>query len=414
MLEHNWSGGYVVDIDYTHGYYRELSPSLLRFAALLGSRAVDAEAPFTYYELGCGQGFSTVLHAAANPAGRFFGVDFNPSHIQNAELLAREAGAGNVRFLERSFGELLEGEAEEADFIVLHGVWSWIGAEHRQQVLEFMRRRLKPGGIAYVSYNCLPGVAQVAPLQRLLNEHAGLGAGERMEKVRRAMAFAGQLRDAGARFFTDSPLAVARLADMGRHDPNYLAHEYFNANWTPFFHADVARDLSGAKLAYAASAALMDNFEPLVVKPEVAKLMAALGDSLMAETVKDFARNQAFRRDVFARGAGHAGPAELEAALGRTRFALARPRNRCRLRGAALSGEVTLDEAIHAPLLDALGRSPMSFAELARSPEAGKLGSARLRQAVFTAAAFGNVQPALPASGEEARRSSTERCSRGR
>ena len=206
MTDPSWSEGYVVDLDYTRGYFRELSPAHLRFVLLLaGMEPPGAAQPFTYYELGCGNGYSTALHAAASPHGRFCGVDFNPTHVHHAQKLAQDTGLGNVRFLEKSFAELLEFDLEDADYIVLHGVWSWVGEEQRAQVLEFLRRRLKPGGIVYLSYNALPGLAQVAPLQHLLNAHASLAAGDRIEKVRRSMDFAVRLQKAGARFFTVSP-----------------------------------------------------------------------------------------------------------------------------------------------------------------------------------------------------------------
>jgi SAM-dependent methyltransferase len=410
VAEPSWSEGYVVDLDYTRGYFRELNPAQLRYVTLLGGvDAQDAAQLFTYYELGCGNGYSTTLHAAANPQGRFCGVDFNPTHIRNAQKLAQDAGIGNARFLEKSFAELLPMDLEDADFIVLHGVWSWIGDEHRDQVLEFLRRRLKPGGIVYLSYNCLPGLAQVAPLQRLLNEHANLGAGDRIDKVRRSMEFAARLQKAGARFFAANPLATGRLADMGRHDPHYLAHEYYNANWSPFYHADVARALAGAKLAYAGSAALLDNFEQFVLTPEMAKIVAEVGDRSLAETIKDFARNQVFRRDVYTRGAPKAAPPQLEAMLARTRFALIRPRSACYLQAPTPAGEVTLQADAYAPVLDALSRAPMTFEELSRAPECVKLDRVRVRQAVFGMAALGNILPALPASGEDERRQGTDR-----
>lgn len=413
MAEPSWSEGYVVDLDYTHGYFRELSPAHLRYVALLGGvEAPGASGQFTYVELGCGNGYSTALHAAANPQGRFCGVDFNPTHIRNAQKLAQDAGIDNVRFLEKSFAELLQEELEEADFIALHGVWSWIGAEQRQQLLEFMRRNLRPGGMVYLSYNCLPGLAQVAPLQRLLNDHASLGAGERVEKVRRSMEFALRLQQAGARFFAASPLATARLADMGRHDPHYLAHEYYNANWSPFYHADVARELAQAKLAFAGSASLIDNFEQFALKPEVAKIVAEISERAMAETIKDFARNQTFRRDVYTRGAPKVSPPQLEATLAHTRFALIRPRYACRLQSKTPAGEVTLRPETYAPVLDALARAPMTFEELSRAPECAKLERVRLRQAVFGMTALGNVLPALPAAGEDERRERTERFNR--
>jgi SAM-dependent methyltransferase len=410
MAQPSWAEGYVVDVGYTHGYYRELSPTTLRFVTLLaGLQPPDTERPFDYYELGCGNGLSTVVHAAANPHGRFIGVDFNPTHIHNAQRLARDAGVHNVRFLEKSFAELLEGELPDAEIIALHGVWSWIAAEHRGQIVEFVRRRLKPGGIAYVSYNCLPGLTQVAPLQRLLTDQGALGSGDTVERLRRALDFAGRLERAGAAYFRVNPLAKLRLEQLAGQDPRYLAHEYSNANWSLFYHADVVRELAGAKLGYAGSTDYLDNFNQFVLAPEIAELVAGIKDRTALETIKDYARNQVFRRDVYTRGAPKATPRELDALLGRTRFALARPRAACKLARATPAGEVKLEAQAYEPVLDALARAPMSFDELAQARETQGLDRGRLRQAVFGMAALGNVFPALPAAGEAERRAGTAR-----
>ncbi|HYC44154.1 MAG TPA: class I SAM-dependent methyltransferase [Burkholderiales bacterium] len=410
MTDPAWAEGYVVDIGYTHGYYRELAPSALRFVALLaGLEVARGEEPFTCYELGCGNGYSLTVHGAANPLGEFIGVDFNPTHIHNARQLAADGGVANVRFLEKSFGELLELDLPDADIIELHGVWSWVGEEHRRQIVELIRRRLKPAGIAYVSYNCLPGLASVSPLQRLLVEHTELGAGERVERVRRALDFASRLDGAGAEFFRANPVAKVRLAGVADYDPRYIAHEYFNANWSLFYHADVARTLGSAKLGYAGSADYVQNFSQFVLKPEIAEIVAEVGDRAFAETLKDYASNQVFRKDVFTRGAPAADAAAREAILGSTRFALARPRSLCRLQGRTPVGEVTLQPESYAPVLDALARAPMTFDELAQAPETAGLGRTRLRQGVFGMAALGNVWPALPAAGDAARRAAVRR-----
>lgn len=410
MAQPDWAEGYVVDVGYTHGYYRELSPAALRFVTLLGGlEAPDLERPFEYYELGCGNGLSSVLHAATHPHGRFTGVDFNPTHIHNAQRLARDAGVGNLRFLEKSFAELLDAELPDAEVIALHGVWTWVGDEHRRQIVEFIRRRLKPGGIVYLSYNSLPGLSQVAPLQRLLTEHSALGAGDSVERLRRALDFAQRLESAGAGYFRANPLAKARLDTLARQDPRYLVHEYGNANWSLFYHADVAQELAGAKLVYAGSTEYLDNFNQFVFSPEMAALVADVRDRTAVETIKDYARNQVFRRDVYTRGAPRAGARELDALLGRTRFALARPRAACKLARATPAGEVTLQEEAYAPVLDALQRSPLTFDQLGQAPETQRLDRNRLRQAVFGMAALGNVMPALPAEGEDARRAATAR-----
>lgn len=410
MPEPSWAEGYVVDVGYTEHYFRPLAPTALRFAALLGAvQPLDTDRAFTYYELGCGNGLSSVLHAACNPQGRFTGVDFNPLHVHNARKAAQAAGVDNVQFLEKSFAELLDAELPEADFVALHGVYSWVSAENRRNIVEFIRRRLKPGGLVYVSYNCLPGLAQVAPLQRLLSAHASTGGGALPVRVRAALEFARRLATGGAEYFHANPLAAQRLQSLDTQDPSYIAHEYFNADWSPSYHADVAQEMAAAKLSYVASAGIVDNFEQFVLRPEMASAVAEAGDPAMAETIKDFARNRVFRRDVYARGAPKAGARDLQAMLGATRFALARPRALCALAAKTPVGEVNLQPDMYLPILDALARAPMTFDALASAPEIGPRDPLRLRQALFALAALDYVAPAMPADGETARRASTAR-----
>jgi len=410
MPEPSWAEGYVVDVGYTQNYFRPLAPTALRFAALLGAvQPLDIDQAFTYYELGCGNGLTSVLHAACHPQGRFIGVDFNPLHVHNARKLAQGAGVGNAQFLEKSFAELLETELPEADFVALHGVYSWVSDENRHHIVEFIRRRLKPGGLVYVSYNCLPGLAQVAPLQRLLSTHAASGGGALPERVRRALEFARRLEAGGAEYFRANPLAAQRLRGLDAQDPSYVAHEYFNANWSPSYHADVAQEMAAAKLAYVASAGVMDNFEQFVLRPEMAAALADVGHPAMTETIKDFARNRVFRRDVYARGAPTADPRELQAMLDATRFALARPRALCALTAKTPVGEVNLQPERYVPVLDALARAPMTFDALAGALAGAPADRERRRQTVFALAALDYVAPAMPVEGEAARCASTAR-----
>ena len=400
----------MVDIDYTHGYFRELSPSALRFVSLLGGvQPVDLAKPFVYYELGCGSGHSLLVHAAAQPHAQFIGVDFNPTHIHAALTQAQAAGLTNVTFLEKSFAELLELAVVDADFVVLHGVWSWISEENRRQITQFIRQRLRPGGHVYISYNCLPGSSQIAPLQRLLLMQRQKGGADTAKQVQDSVAFVRSLEAAGALFFATHPLAKSRLASFAKHDPRYLAHEYFNEHWEPAYHADVVKDLGEAKLGYVGAATVIDNFDQFVVTAEVAKVMAQTSDKVMAETLKDYARNQNFRRDVFARGAPRATGPELEVLLMNSRFCLLRPRSFCTLRTATQTGEFNLQGDAYEPVLVALARAPMSFAELQQAPETRHLSGSGLRQALFGMAALGNVMMALPQVGEALRRASTDR-----
>ena len=102
----NWMSGYVSDVAYTLGFYRELAPAFLNFACLVnGVEGPPLDRPLRYCELGCGRGYGTILLAAANPESEFVGIDFNPSHIAEARALATRAGLSNIAFHELSFAD---------------------------------------------------------------------------------------------------------------------------------------------------------------------------------------------------------------------------------------------------------------------------------------------------------------------
>ncbi len=138
------TSGYVADMGYTHGFYRELTPTLLSFVALTrGQQGPDVTGPLAYCELGCGQGFSMNLLAAANPTSASMRPDFNPAQVAGARRLAAEAGLSNVSFFDTSFADFAE-EPElprEFDVISLHGIYSWISEENRKAIVDFIARK---------------------------------------------------------------------------------------------------------------------------------------------------------------------------------------------------------------------------------------------------------------------------------
>ena len=146
----DWSQGYVTDVAYTNSFFRELSPAWLNHVAVSsGAHPRPLEEAFTHLDLGCGLGQTSIVLAGCFPQGRFFGVDFNPAHIDTARHSAAKLGLDNVRFIERAFEELLEVELPEFDFITLHGIYSWINDDARRAVQRFIYARLKPGGSEY-------------------------------------------------------------------------------------------------------------------------------------------------------------------------------------------------------------------------------------------------------------------------
>src|SRR5262249_26076874 len=203
MESADWAAGYVTEVGYTFGYYRELSPGILRLASLAAGVAVPAGQPLRYLELGFGQGLSINVHAAAVP-GTFWGTDFNPGQVAHARALAEASGSGAV-LLDESFEDLAaRADLPEFDIIALHGVWTWISDENRRYIVDLIRRKLRAGGLVYISYNCFPGWAPAEPLRHLMSLHSELAGSEvtgTIGKIDGALAFARNIADSGALYF---------------------------------------------------------------------------------------------------------------------------------------------------------------------------------------------------------------------
>jgi SAM-dependent methyltransferase len=363
----DWTAGYVSDLEYTTAYYREQAPSHLNLVALInGCEPPPLAGGFTYCELGCGQGFTANLLAASNPQGRFYAVDFNPSHIASARRLAERAGLKNIEFIEESFADLADSPRElpRFDYVTLHGVFSWITAEHRRAIVRFIRRYLKSGGIVYISYNAMPGWTAALPLQRLLYEHATLVAERSDRRMERAIAFAQELRRADLRYELGNAFLDEISGLLGRRETRYLVHEYLNAGWEPLYFTDVARELAEAKLEFAGSAHLVENFVDLTLAPKQIELLNQVVAQDVREMLKDFCVNRRFRKDVFVRGARRLSALARQEQLRSTRLALQVPRPDAVLKLDVPRGEASLDPAVYTPILDALADGPRSIAEL--------------------------------------------------
>jgi hypothetical protein len=404
-----WSGGYVTDVPYTYGVYRELFPALQSFAALAaGFAAPDPNAPLTYCELGCGQGYSANIVAAGYPHIEVHATDFNPAHILGARNLAAAGGLGNAHFYDSSFAEFAADETlPDFDIIAVHGVYSWISAENRRHIVDFIRERLKVGGLVYISYNALPAYASVMPLRRLLADRAGGGSGSTVARIEQALAYAKQLTDADAAYFRPGagiPEMLKRIQDGSRE---YIAHEYFNRDWTAFYHADVAADLAEAKLSYVGPADLLTGVDAINLKPEQRSLLASAATVTERETLRDYIVNQVFRRDIFIKGAIPLNQLEARERWLKARFLLTHGRADVPKIVKGVLGEAELQPEVYEPLLDRLAEGASTVEQLAADSKIAALGWDRLQQALTILVGGGHVQPALAAAGDGARLAST-------
>ena len=406
-----WTSGYVADLGYTYGFYRELTPALLSTVALArGQRGPEPGASLDYCELGCGQGFSMNVLAAANPQVRFHATDFNPSQVAGARALAAESGLSNVTFYDTSFAHFADepGLPEQFDIIALHGIYSWISAEMRVAIVDFISRKLKVGGLVYISYNALPGWSAAAPMRHLMYLHGKAKGGPTGSRLQPALDFVESMQKSGAAYFRSVPGLAERFEKLKGQNRNYLAHEYFNDAWDLFYHSDVVRDLDAAKLTFLGSAALLEHVDTVNLTADQQQIMNGISDPVLRETVRDFMINQQFRRDVFVKGPMPLSPRTAQEAWLNQRFALSTRRTDIELKVKGTLGEATLQPEVYEPVLDKLGDGPKTVRELVADPKIAALGWARMQQAFIVLAGAGHLQPCLPAKDDGRRAESTK------
>jgi SAM-dependent methyltransferase len=373
----SWTAGYVTELDYTRGYYRELNPVLLRYVLLHRGFALpsapERTQPLRYLELGFGQGLSFAIHATASP-GVYLGTDFNPGHAAGARALIQAAGvAADAR--DQSFAELAADPGLPAfDVITLHGVWSWISAENRAILVDLIRRKLAVGGVFYISYNCTPGWSPVMPLRHLIKTHADLaGSAEQAMPARidAALAFAQRVAESGARYFHDNPNVTTRLGQMREQPRDYLAHEYFNRDWLPMPFSEVAEQLAAAKLDFVAPGDLVEQVDQVQFTAEMQALLGGLTSTLMRETVRDFMTGQQFRKDIFGRGLRPLSAVEQAERLIEEHVVLTVPADDVPMTLNVSSRQITLQESIYRPVLGMLsehGYTPKRIGALLTDP----------------------------------------------
>ncbi|MDP3007616.1 MAG: class I SAM-dependent methyltransferase [Methylococcales bacterium] len=391
----DWTDGYVADIDTTFGYYSELNPQRLRLAFLnTGLRFPEIG---TACELGFGQGMNVNLHAAASVM-QWFGTDVNPAHTQFAQTLAEVSGT-NAQLFEQAFAEFCSREdLPDFDYIGLHGVWSWISDENRAVIVDFLRRKLKVGGIFYVNYHTQAGWAAMMPICDLLVEHADIMGSRGQSSVARfdaALGFAEQLLATQPNHAQANPRIADSLATLKIENNRYLAYEYFNRNWQPLSFSQTSQLLSAAKLTFACSAYYLDQIDSLNLTDAQQDLLDGIPDAQLRETVQDLCTNQPFRRDYWVKGAVRLNELEQTEALYAERVVLVQDRADVSFKVTGALGESLLHDAIYNPILDALSDyQPKTLEQIEQVVAALGINLDQVIQAVMVLIGAGVLCPA--------------------
>ena len=393
----DWSAGYVSDIDYTFGYYTELNPLRMKLAFLYSGLAFPECG--TACELGFGQGLSTNIHASASTV-QWYGTDFSPSQVTFARSLS-QSSENNAKLFDDSFEEFLaRTDLPDFDYIGLHGIWSWVSEDNRSLIVEFLRRKLKVGGVVYISYNTLPGWASFAPMRHLLTEHAdvlGSEGGGVINRIDGAIDFASKLLASNPAFASANHTVGERITKLQGQDRHYLAHEYFNKDWHPIHFSTMAKSLNPAKLQYACSTHYLDHVDAINLTKEQQEFLNSIPDAIFKESVRDFMVNQQFRRDYWVKGKRSLSVFEKSEQLLALSVVLVAPRDSVSLQFNGPLGQLDMAPQIYSPILDALAEhKPKTINQLQMIVNESNVTLVQLIQAIMVLAGAGHLACTQP------------------
>lgn len=284
------------------------SPDRLGAIARLFGRVLPDPDQMRVLEIGCADGTNLCAMAAGRPGLQAVGVDPSAVQIAHGQARVEACGLRGVRLIHGT-AEAVVADLAPFDLVICHGVWSWVDRGVAAGLLQAIRAALKPSGVAYVSYNTLPGWYQRLPVRDLMLR-ASRGGGSPAERVALARQALDTLADEG-RGEPEWQRSVRNLRDALVDAPDaYLFHEYLAPHNRPVYFSAFAEAAAEADLAYLADA---DSRVSILIDSD----LAAHDDRIEEETVADILRNQSFRSSLLVpRGEVPPGPADWRALRG--------------------------------------------------------------------------------------------------
>jgi SAM-dependent methyltransferase len=246
-------------------------------------------------ELGCGDGANALSIAQTLPGAQVLGIDAAASAIARGTVLAAAARLGNVE-LRAADIEDLPGDLGRFDYVVAHGVYSWIPPRARGALLAAIRRHLAPHGVAFVSYNAYPGSYLRDMARDILHFHLR-DVSDPQQRLRGAH----ELMAAVVAIEEPNPYAQVlreHLERMLHYADGLLVHDDLAEISTPFYLHEFVGHAEQHGLAFLGEAELSES--QLRGVPESAlELMAGLPDDVVVrEQYIDFFKNRMFRRTL--------------------------------------------------------------------------------------------------------------------
>lgn len=292
MIEINQHNSYD-EMAYESYPYMQSSPEKIATLGVLFGMTPPKIETARVLELGCASGGNIIPHAVRYPKGEYIGIDLSQKQIDDGKENIKILGLKNIELKHYSITDIDESFGK-FDYIICHGVFSWVPDFVRDKILEISSKNLTKNGIAYISYNTLPGWNMVRTVRDMMQYHAR-GFEKSIDKVVQSRALLAFVKEslegmdtAYAKMLRDEAELLSKQADT------YIRHEHLEDDNVQFYFSDFIKKASEHNLQYLSDAALTTMYVGNM-KPSVAEKLKDLNDIVKTEQYLDFINNRRFR-----------------------------------------------------------------------------------------------------------------------
>lgn len=248
-------------------------------------------------ELGCAAGGNLIPFAARHPDSRSLGVDLSPVQVAQGQAAIGHAGLSNVELRAFNIAEI-DASFGQFDYIVCHGVYSWVPGPVQDAILRVCSENLAPNGVAYISYNVYPGwkAREIVRDAMILRGGPRDTPEEQLSYARGMLEFLEQSAraDSVLKKTLDETMPIVRGSNS-----SYLLHEFLEPCNAPCYFKEFVARASAHGLAYLADAEpstmFVQNYGEKVREP---LLRECGGSQIMMEQYLDFLVNRTFRQTL--------------------------------------------------------------------------------------------------------------------
>ncbi len=247
-------------------------------------------------ELGCSDGGNLLSMAVTLPASEFVGVDLSRKAVARGQAMIEALGLRNIVLRQADLLELAP-DYGRFDYIIVHGLFSWVRREVRDQILAICQGSLAPQGIAYISYNALPGCHLRVMLREMMLFH-NRDFKDPKQQIQQAMTLTKLLANAEQEPRAYTLVLREEFERISKGSPEVLYHDELGEDYEPVYFHQFMEHAGRYDLQFLGEAEFPE-MQQKALTPSAREVLEKLSDDiLLKEQYLDFMRGRAFRRTL--------------------------------------------------------------------------------------------------------------------